>query len=77
MEGAGMLRLLACFIVFSLASPAFAGRRIAEDQNWGDHQTAGGKQSDKLQSKPKPKFELKEKSPPLDLQKQKIQQMKD
>ena len=35
-----MVRLLACLIVFTLASPA-SGGSIAEDKNWGDKQTAG------------------------------------
>jgi hypothetical protein len=74
-EEAGMVRLLVCLIVFALASPALGGR-IAEDKNWGDKQTASGKKSDKLQTKPKSKFELKEKGGKFDLEKEKIQDMK-
>ena len=42
--GARMVRLLACLVVFVLASPAL-GDTVAEDKNWGDKQTAGGKKS--------------------------------
>jgi hypothetical protein len=66
---------LACLIVFTLASPA-SGGGIAEDKNWGDKQTAGGRKSDKPLTKPKPKFELKQKEGKFELEKEKIQDMK-
>jgi len=76
MEEAGMVRLLACLIIFSLAPPTLRGS-IARDQNWGDYQTAGShKKSDMPKSRFKVK-ELKSKSAPLDLQKEKIREMKD
>ncbi len=70
-----MVRLLAGLIVVTLASPALGGR-VAEDKNWGDKQTAAGKTSDKLQTKSKSRFELKQKGGKFDLQKEKIQDMK-
>ena len=52
-----MVRLLACLVVFVLASPALGGS-IAEDKNWGDKQTRDGKKSNvpttkNINSKPK------------------------
>ena len=70
-----MVRLLACLFVFTVASPALGGS-IAEDKNWGDKQTMGGKKSDNPQTKPKSKVELKEKESKFELEKQKIQDMK-
>jgi hypothetical protein len=66
-EEAGMSRLLACLIVFAIASPAFGG-----DKNWGDKQTRGNKPSVTVQSKTK----LHEKEGKLGLEKTKIDAMK-
>ena len=66
-----MARFLMCLVVLALACPAHAGM-ISTDKNWGDKQTAQGKQSDKIQSKSK----LREKESKLPLEKEKIEPMK-
>ena len=71
-----MLRFLTCLVVLALACPAHAGK-ISEDKNWGDKQTARGKQSDKVQQTPKLKPKLHEKEGKFKLEEEKIVPMKE